>query len=74
MIGDEQLAEDSERTAKGTLTNWPPWVIENRPSPSGRFTFTSWRLWKKDSALQQSGLIGPVTLRAAQRIVLADPK
>jgi len=74
MIGDEQLAEDSERTAKGTLTNWPPWVIENRPSPSGRFTFTSWRLWKKDSALQQSGLIGPVTLRAAQRIALADPK
>ena len=35
-----------------------------RPS-SRRFTFTSWRLWKKGSPLVESGLIGPVTLRPA---------
>jgi hypothetical protein len=27
------------------------------PSPTGRFTFTSWRLWKGNDALAESGLI-----------------
>jgi hypothetical protein len=62
MIGDEQLPEDSERNANGTLKQWPAWVQEDRPSPSGRFTFTTWRLWKKDAPLQASGLLGPVRL------------
>ncbi len=63
MIGDEQLPEDSDRNSNGTLKSWPPWVGEGKPSPTGRFTFTSWRLWKKDDALVPSGLIGPVRLR-----------
>jgi hypothetical protein len=65
MIGDEQLPEDSERNANGTLKQWPAWVQEDRPSPSGRFTFTTWRLWKKDAPLQASGLLGPVRLIGA---------
>lgn len=68
LIGDEQLPEDSERNADGTLKSWPAWLQEGKPSPSGRFTFTSWRLWKKDSPLQPSGLIGPVTLRPAVEV------
>ncbi len=63
MIGDEQLPEDSERNPDGTLKLWPTWLGEGKPSPTGRFTFTSWRLWKKDDALLPSGLLGPVTLR-----------
>jgi hypothetical protein len=63
MIGDEQLPEDSDRHANGTLKAWPQWVKEGKPSPTGRFTFTSWRLWKKSDPLQESGLLGPVTLR-----------
>jgi hypothetical protein len=66
MIGDEQLPEDSERNPDGTLKVWPQWVNEGKPSPSGRYTFTSWRLWKKDSPLAESGLLGPVTLQAPQ--------
>jgi hypothetical protein len=62
MIGDEQLPEDSDRKENGTLPAWPDWLQKGEPNPSGRYTFTSWRLWKKDSALQQSGLIGPVSL------------
>ena len=73
MIGDEQLPEDSSRNANGTLKSWPQWLQESKPSPTGRFTFTSWRLWKKDAPLQESGLLGPVTLRVAQRVVIDKP-
>jgi hypothetical protein len=67
MIGDEQLAEDSERNPNGTLKKWPQWLGEGKPSPTGRLTFTSWRLWSKDSPLQVSGLLGPVTIQTVIR-------
>jgi hypothetical protein len=70
MLGDEQLPEDSDRNPDGTLKAWPSWLQEGKPSPTGRFTFTSWRLWKKDSALRESGLLGPVRLVAAREIQL----
>jgi alpha-L-rhamnosidase len=63
LIGDEGLPEDSERKSDGTLRSWPSWLREGRPSPTGRFTFSSWRLWKEDDLLQDSGLLGPVTVR-----------
>ncbi|MEW6073865.1 MAG: glycosyl hydrolase [Planctomycetota bacterium] len=62
MIGDEVLPEDSDRNPDGTLRSWPAWLQAGEPSPTGRFTFTTWRLWAKDAALLPSGLIGPVTL------------
>jgi hypothetical protein len=70
MIGDEQLPEDSERNSDGTLKRWPPWVLDGKQSPAGRFTFTSWRLWKKDSPLAESGLLGPVTLQTTRLLKL----
>lgn len=65
MIGDEWLPEDSERNPNGTLKSWPAWLLEGKPSPTGRLTFTSWRLWRKNDPLQPSGLLGPVQLRPA---------
>ena len=62
QIGDEQLPEDSDRNPNGTLRQWPAWVQEDKPSPSGRVSFTSWRLWKKGDPLVESGLLGPVRL------------
>jgi len=73
QIGDEQLPEDSDRNGDGTLKAWPQWLQEGKPSPTGRFTFTSWRLWKKDAPLQESGLLGPVTIQATRKIVLEKP-
>ncbi|MCF7864630.1 MAG: hypothetical protein K9L89_07565, partial [Kiritimatiellales bacterium] len=73
MIGDEQLPEDSDRNPKGTLKSWPPWLTEGKSSPTGRYTFTSWRLWKKDDALVESGLLGPVTLQTAEEFT-STPK
>jgi hypothetical protein len=69
MIGDENLPEDSDRNGNGTLKGWPKWLLEGKSSPTGRQTFTSWRLWKKGAPLQESGLLGPVTLHATQRVV-----
>jgi len=64
QIGDEQLPEDSARNPNGTLRAWPQWLLNGELSPTGRRTFTSWRLWAKDSPLQESGLLGPVELRS----------
>jgi hypothetical protein len=72
MIGDEQLPEDSERNSEGTLKAWPAWLTSGQKSPTGRYTFTSWRLWKKDSPLQQSGLIGPVKIIPAKEISINE--
>jgi hypothetical protein len=69
MIGDEHLPEDSERNPDGTLKRWPQWLQEGKPSPTGRYTFTTWRLWGKDSPLQTSGLLGPVTVSSAARFI-----
>jgi hypothetical protein len=66
MIGDEQLPEDSDRNSNGTLKSWPQWLQEGKPSPSGRYTFAMWRLWKKDDPLLESGLLGPVKLETAE--------
>jgi hypothetical protein len=71
QIGDEQLPEDSERNPDGTLKAWPAWLAGDQPSPTGRHAFTSWRLWKKDSPLVESGLLGPVTLQVSERIAVA---
>ena len=67
MIGDEQLPKDSNRIFNGMITTWPSWLNEGKPSPAGRYTFTSWRLWKKDDPLVESGLLGPVTVQAATK-------
>jgi hypothetical protein len=69
QIGDESLPEDSDRTPSGTLRSWPEWLQQGQPSPTGRFTFTSWRLWHGNSPLVESGLVGPVKLEVVQRVV-----
>ena len=63
LIGDQQTPSDCERNSDGTLKSWPQWLLDGKPSPTGRFTFTTWELWHKDDALVDSGLIGPVRLR-----------
>ena len=68
------VARRQHRNADGiTLKPWPQWLLDGKPSPTGRHTFTSHRLWKKDDPLQESGLIGPVRLRAVKCAELAGP-
>jgi hypothetical protein len=65
LIGDEQLPPDREWDGD-QLKEWPQWLLEGKPSPTGRFTFTTWHHWKKDASLLPSGLLGPVTLKTAE--------
>ncbi len=76
LIGDDHLPPDCEwvppstprnltpHTWGGVLEHWPNWLLENKPSPTGRLTFTTWRHWSKDDPLLESGLLGPVRILA----------
>jgi hypothetical protein len=68
LIGDEQLPADVEWRADGSLVKWPQWLLDGKPSPIGRFTFTTWHHYTKDSPLLESGLLGPVALRTVELI------
>ncbi len=63
LIGDEFLPEDRDWTVHGPIKSWPQWVLEGRPSPSGRITFTTWHHWTKEDPLVPSGLLGPVVIQ-----------
>lgn len=69
LIGDEQLPPDREWEGKH-LKEWPQWVLDGKPSPTGRYTFTTWHHWTKDSPLLESGLLGPVTLHFGRKVPL----
>ncbi|MGB7719009.1 MAG: hypothetical protein WBL65_03860, partial [Bryobacteraceae bacterium] len=45
----------------------PDWFLQNIPKPGARITFSTWKHYSKDSPLLESGLLGPVRLRAAFR-------
>ncbi|MBD0294846.1 MAG: glycosyl hydrolase family 43 [Flavisolibacter sp.] len=78
LIGDEQVSEmykfpsPSATTGPmaslsgGGILELPDWYKEGKPKPNdNRVTFTTWKHYKKDSPLLESGLIGPVVLRTA---------
>jgi hypothetical protein len=69
LIGDEQLAPDCEWKGK-ELKSWPQWLLDGKPSPTGRVAFTTWRHWNRDATLLDSGLLGPVMVRAAEEVTL----
>jgi hypothetical protein len=70
QIADESLPEDSARNADGTLKSWPAWLDKGLPGPTGRQSFTSWRLWKKTDKPVASGLIGPVRLVVEEQVAV----
>jgi hypothetical protein len=67
LIGDEQLPKDCDRTVEGVFKSWPQWLVDGKPSPTGRFTVTTYQPWKKDDALLPSGLHGPVTIQTTDK-------
>jgi hypothetical protein len=80
LIGDEQLPAENEYgggTPAGGgggggfaagIRRLPDWYAQGRPKPpGGRVTFTTWKHYDKGSPLLESGLLGPVRLRAAVR-------
>jgi hypothetical protein len=47
-------------------------MLDGKPSPTGRVTFTTWKHWTKNDPLLVSGLLGPVTLEAAVEARLVE--
>jgi len=70
LIGDEQEPPDCEWSPGhmgygGYLEHFPEWFLDGQPRPSkGRYCFTTWNYFTKDSPLVPSGLRGPVRLMA----------
>ena len=67
LIGDEQEPADCEwlpgHMGGSFLKRFPEWFLKNEPRPSkGRFCFTTWNYFTKESPLAPSGLLGPVRL------------
>jgi hypothetical protein len=71
LIGDEQLPPDCAWSGTG-LKEWPVWLREGKPSPTGRIAFTTRHLWTRDDAPLPSGLLGPVALRTQMRIPVGE--
>jgi hypothetical protein len=73
LIGDEHEPADCEWSPGhhfngqgGFLKRFPDWFVENTSRPTqGRYCFTTWNYFTKDSPLIPSGLVGPVTLQSA---------
>ena len=62
LIGDEQLPDDCEwrpQSGSEVLAQYPQWLLENKPRPTGRVAFTVWKHWTKNDPLMESGLFGP---------------
>jgi hypothetical protein len=57
-------AAPDEKVALGLpLKEIPSWLVAGTLRPSaGRFTFSTWKFYQKDSPLLESGLLGPVEL------------
>lgn len=66
MIGDENLPEDCDWIDWEHLREWPEWFKNHEPRPSGRYTFTTAKHYKKDDPLAASGLMGPVRIYKLQ--------
>jgi hypothetical protein len=59
LIGDENLPNDGINNGQ-----WPEWLKAGTPRTSGRYTFTTYRHFRKDSPLLESGLLGPVSIKS----------
>jgi len=80
LIGDEHLPPENQygaATVSGAggggmaIRELPGWYLQGKPKPpGGRVTFTTWKHFDKDSPLLESGLLGPVLVRAAVRLAI----
>jgi hypothetical protein len=68
LIGDEQEPPDAEWLTGDYWKGWylkefPEWFLKNESRPSkGRYCFSTWNYFSKDSPLIPSGLLGPVKI------------
>ena len=71
IIGDDFKPEDctfepGKPLMERHLNGWPQFILDGKPSPSGKVTFATWKHWTKEDAPLPSGLLGPVVLRTVK--------
>ena len=71
IIGDDFKPEDcafelDKPIMQRRLNAWPKFILDGEESPSGKYTFTTWKHWTKDDRPLPSGLLGPVFLRTVK--------
>jgi hypothetical protein len=71
IIGDLNLPNDIQWSGDKPAA-WPQWLLDGKPSPTGRLTFYTWRHFSAGEALLPSGLIGPVTLEAGEWMPIGE--
>ncbi|MEO8415214.1 MAG: glycosyl hydrolase [Ginsengibacter sp.] len=57
LIGDDQLPNDGIKDGK-----FPEWLLKGEPRTSGRYAFSTYDPYNKNSPLLASGLLGPVII------------
>jgi hypothetical protein len=77
LVGDEQQPGDCEwgplqyncnESAGHRILRIPDWVFDGTPRPSKeRYTFTTWKFIEQNTPLIESGLIGPVFIKFANK-------
>jgi len=72
LIGDEHLPPDCEWAGTG-LKQWPQWLLDGKPSPTGRIAFATRRLLTRNDPLLDSGLLGPVAFRSSVTTRISCP-
>lgn len=73
LIGDEQEPPDMSWEKSDPIMNggyylkeFPDWFLKGEERPSkGRYTFTTWNYFTRESKLVPSGLLGPVRILAS---------
>jgi hypothetical protein len=73
LIGDEQEPPDISWEKSDPIMNggyylkeFPDWFLKGKERPSkGRYTFTTWNYFTRESKLVSSGLLGPVRILAS---------
>ena len=58
LIGDDHLPQDGIKDNK-----FPEWLLKGQPRTSGRYAFSTFDPYNKDSPLLESGLLGPVCIQ-----------
>ena len=70
LIGDEYSPPEDDYTALNAIVKLPDWFVKDLPRPGPRIAFSTWRHYRKDDPLPESGLLGPVTIFTAVRRVV----
>lgn len=62
LVGDERYPEDLSYNVNNVLNKMPTWLANPKQRPGKRINFVTHRSITKNSKLDSSGLVGPVTI------------